>query len=116
LAKRPVGLLSFGLLILLLALSLAMASAGLIGFSEVPSSVIALFGVWLMVLAGVQSTKQEKHERSAFSIFSWGVFISALGIVWFLSIRQILLGYLPSVFLLVIGTLIVIAALRYWKK
>lgn len=115
-ARKPLGLLSFGVLVLLAALALAMASAGVIGFVEVPSLVIALFGVWVMGLAGIQSDKQEKHGRSAFSTLSWGVLISALGIVWFLSNRQILMGYLPSIFLFVIGILIVVAALRYWKK
>jgi len=115
-AKKPVGLLSFGILVLLTALGLAMWSAGLIGLAEIPSLAIALFGIWIMVLAGIRSSKTEKHERSAFSTFSWGVLISAVGTVWFLSNRQILVGYLPAIFLFVIGIMIVTAALRYWKK
>ena len=115
-AKIPFGLLSFGIFIILLAMSLALSAVGLIGLFEVPSIVIALSGVWIIVLAGLQTGKTEKYGRSAFSTFSWGVLISTLGLVWFLFNRQVLVNYLPVVFLLVIGILIIVAALRYWKK
>jgi len=69
-----------------------------------------------MVLAGLQIGRQEKYGRSTFSTFSWGIINSTLGLVWFLFIRQILINYLPVIFLLVIGILIIAAALRYWKK
>jgi len=113
---KSLELLSFGIIILLAALSLALSAAGQIGFAEVPSLVIALFGIWIMASAGIRPNKSDKQRRSAFSVFSWGVLISALGTVWFLSGRQVLVGYLPSVFLAIIGILVVVAALRYWRK
>jgi hypothetical protein len=93
-----------------------MFAAGLIGLFEVPSIIIALSGIWIIVLAGLQTGRQEKYGRSAFSTFSWGIIISTLGLVWFLYIRQILVAYLPVIFLLVFGIIIIVAALRYWKK
>ncbi len=115
-AKKPFDILSFGVFVLLLALSLTMWASGLIELAEAPPLVIALFGIWVMALAGMKGDKTEEHGRSAFSIFSWGVLISAFGTVWFLSYRQILSGYLPAIFLFIIGILIVAAAIRYWKK
>jgi hypothetical protein len=115
-AKRPFNLLSYGVFFVLVALSLALSAVGLIGLVEVPSVVIALTGIWIIVLAGLQIGRTEKYGRSTFSTFSWGVLISTLGLVWFLFNRQILVNYLPVIFLLVIGILIIAAALRYWKK
>jgi len=115
-AKKPFELLSIGVFIILIALSLAMFALGVIGLVEVPSLVIALSGVWIMVLSGIQTGRTEKYGRSAFSTFSWGVLISVLGLAWFLYIRQILINFLPVIFLLALGTLIIVAALRYWKK
>lgn len=115
-AKKPLGLLSFGVFFVLIALTLAMSALGVIGLVEVPSLVIALSGVWIIVLAGIQIGRTEKYGRSAFSTFSWGVLISVLGLAWFLYIRQILVNFLPVILLLALGTLIIVAALRYWKK
>jgi hypothetical protein len=115
-AKKPYGLLSYGVFFVLVASSLAMSAVGLIGLVEVPSVVIALTGIWIIVLAGLQTGRQDKYGRSTFSIFSWGVLISTLGLVWFLFNRQILVSYLPVIFLFVIGILIIVAALRYGKK
>jgi hypothetical protein len=36
--------------------------------------------------------------------------------VWFFFIRQIFVSYLPVIFLVVFGILIIVAALRSWKK
>jgi apolipoprotein N-acyltransferase len=115
-AKIPFEILSLGILVILTALGLAMWAGGLISLAEVPSLVIALFGIWIMALAGIQGNKPAGHGRGAFSTFSWGVLISAVGTVWLLSSRQILVGYLPSFFLLIVGVLIVVAAILYWKK
>jgi hypothetical protein len=115
-AKKPFNILSWGIFFVLVALSLALSASGLIGLSEVPSVVVALTGIWIVVLAGLQTGRQEKYGRSTFSTFSWGVLTSTLGLVWFLYIRQIFVNYLPVIFLLVFGILIIVAALRGWKK
>jgi hypothetical protein len=115
-AKRPFDLLSFGVLVIILASCLTLSAGGLIVLVEVPSLVIALSGVWIIALAGLRMNRQEKYGRSAFSTFSWGVIISALGLVWFLLNREILVTYLPAVFLFVVGVLAIAATLRYWKK
>jgi len=115
-AKRPIGLLSSGIFIIILAVCLTLSAGGLIGLVEVPSLVITLFGVWIMITAGPHIGSQEKHGRSPFSIFSWGVIISALGLLWFLFNRQILASYLPAIFLYVVGVLAIAAALRHWKR
>ena len=115
-ARIPIELLSFGVLLLIASLCLAIWASGLIGLTEVPPLTIALFGVWVMALAGMRSSATGSHKRSAFSYFAWGILISAFGTIWFLSSRQILLGYLPAILLFVIGILIVIGALRYRER
>ena len=80
-AKIPFEILSLGILVILTALGLAMWAGGLISLAEVPSLVIALFGIWIMALAGIQGNKPAGHGRGAFSTFSWGVLISAVGTV-----------------------------------
>jgi hypothetical protein len=116
LAEKPYGLLSYGVFFVLVALSLALFAMGLVGLLEVPSIIITLSGIWIIVLAGLQTGKQDKYGRSAFSTFSWGTIIATLGLVWFLYIRQILVAYLPVIFLLVFGIIIIVAALRHQKK
>jgi len=116
LTEKPFTLLSYGVFFIIVALCLAISVSGFIELFEVPSIVIALSGLWIIVLAILQEGKQDKYARSTFSTLSWGLIISTIGFTWFLYSRQIFVEYLPVMFLLVIGILIIIAALRHWKK
>jgi len=110
-------ILSFGVFFLILAASIAALAAGiLLSVFEVFSLVIALFGVWIMALAGMQGGKQEKYARGAFSIFSWGAIITAFGTVLFLHLRGLPPLYLFSALLLILGLLVVAAALRTRRR
>jgi cobalamin synthase len=72
--------------------------------------IIVLFGLWLMVLAGMQSSNPEKYGRSAFSYFGWGLLLVALGGAWFVYYYNWV--YSLALILLVFGALAIAAAFR----
>lgn len=115
--KRPVGVLSLGILILALAISVsAFAAKVLVDVLEIFSLTLILFGLWIMILAGMRSTNPEQYGGGAFNTFSGGILITTLGIVWSLSIRELLVEYLFPALLLVVGIMIAVAGIRAWRK
>jgi hypothetical protein len=115
--KRPLGVLSIGVLVVILAISAFLfASAILYSISEIFSLTLVLFGLWVMVLAGIRASNPETYGYGAFNILSGGVLITICGIVWFLYLRELLIAYLPAVLLLVVGILVAIAGIRAWRK
>jgi hypothetical protein len=115
--KKPTGLLSFGIFTVIVAICLLAYAAGLIRRpDEVLSLVIAFYGVWVIVLAGIRVKSPEKYERGAFSTFVGGILLVAIGGAWFLNIQMANLVYTLAVFLAVVGILAVASALRMWRK
>ena len=72
--------------------------------------VIGLYGAWLLLLALIRSSNPQKYERDAFSTFSLGLLLVALGGAWFL----LAYNWLFSIFLIlaVIAVLAIVAALK----
>jgi len=115
--KRPVGVLSLGILILVLAVSAAAFAANiLVNISEIFSLTFILFGLWIMILAGIRTASPEQYGGGAFNTFSGGILITTLGVVWFLYVRELLVEYLLPALLLVIGILVAVAGIRAWRK
>lgn len=115
-AKDSAGALSIGVFIIVFALSIAAYAANFITFIEVVPLVLALFGVWIMVLAGISASKPQKYARSAFSTFSGGTLIMAVGVAWLLASEGYNIWYLLSALLLILGLLAVVAVLRTQRK
>jgi hypothetical protein len=92
--------------LLLYALPLGLITA----WWMVLALIIALFGGWLMVLAGMQSSNPEKYGRSGFSYFGWGLLLIALGAAWFIYVYGWI--YSLALVLLVLGGLAIAAAFR----
>jgi general stress protein CsbA len=46
--------------------------------------IIVLFGVWILVLAGMREMSPQKYERSPYSTVQMGVLLMAIGGAWFL--------------------------------
>jgi len=113
--KRPVGVLSLGILILALAIS-ASAKNLLVNVFEIFSLTLILFGLWIMILAGIRSTNPEQYGGEAFNTFSGGILITTLGVVWSLYIRELLVEYLFPALLFVVAIMIAIAGIRAWRK
>jgi len=115
--KRPIGVLSLGILILVLAISAAaFAAKMLLDVTEIFSLTLVLFGFWILVLAGIRAANPEQYGGGAFNTFSGGILLVTLGIVWLLYVRELLVGYLLPAFLLVVGILVAVAGLKAWRK
>ena len=115
--KRPVGVLSMGILILVLAMSAVAFAANLLAdVFEIFSFTLILFGLWIVVLAGIRMIDSEQDSRGAFNTFSGGVLIATLGVVWTLYIREVFAEYLFPALLLVIGILVAVAGIKAWRK
>ena len=115
--KRPVGVLSLGILILILAISIAaLVVEILVDISEIFSFTFILFGLWFIVLAGMRAANPEQYGRGVFNTFSGGTLLTGLGLVWLFYVRELLVEYLLPALLLVVGILVVVAGIRAWRK
>jgi small basic protein len=83
----------------------------LIDWSLIPPLILALYGCWTIVLAGIRASNPQKYERGSFSTFALGLILIAIGGAWFFSTRALWL-YSLAIILLVLGALAITAALR----
>jgi len=115
--KRPVGVLSMGILILVLAISIVASTVNVLhGVFEIFAFTFILFGLWIMILAGMRAINPEQYGRGAFNTLSGGILITTLGFVWLLYSREVPVNYLLPAFLVVIGILVAVAGIRAWRK
>jgi len=113
---KQLGLLSIGVFVLIVSICLIAYGAQYITrVDEILSLTIALYGVWVMILSGIRRPSQEKYERGTFSTFAWGILLTAIGGAWFLNIQTAQWVYSLALVLLVLGILVVVAALRSWR-
>jgi hypothetical protein len=117
LAKRLVGVFSLGILILAVALSATASVVGVLeGISEVFAFSLILFGLWIVVLAGMKAINPVGYGGEAFNAFSGGILLTTIGVLWMFSARNLFVGYLLPILLLVVGALIVVSGIRAWRK
>jgi len=103
------GLLSIGVFLIILVVCIILVPLGL-NWQLVPPLIIALYGCWTIVLAGIRASNPQKYERGPFSTFAWGLLLVAIGGAWFAySIEPL---YSLAIILLVLGALAITAALR----
>lgn len=116
-AKLPLGLLSIGVFVIIIAICLTAYAAQYILLDGVIPLILTFYGVWMIVVAGIRVKNPEKYARGAFSTFAWGILFTAIGGSWYLYV----LGpenWIFSIILVIVvfGILIVTAALRSWRK
>ncbi|MGC9345298.1 MAG: hypothetical protein ACP5ER_00695 [Candidatus Bathyarchaeales archaeon] len=103
------GLLSIGVFLIILVVCIILVPLGL-DWQLVPPLIIALYGCWTIVLAGIRASNPQKYERGPFSTFALGLLLVAIGGAWFAySIEPL---YSLAIILLVLGALAITAALR----
>jgi len=110
-------LLSFGVLLVIAAMVLVAYSVLIITrLDEVISLILAFYGVWTMVLAGIRTQKPEKYGRGAYSTLVMGIILTALGGSWYLYIATA--NFILSLVLLltVVGILAVASALPSMRQ
>lgn len=115
-SKVQQELLTLGALIIIIALIIIASAAALISWWETIPLIIALYGCWLIVTAGVTKRNASKYARSAFSLFGWGICLAALGFGLDFTVRGFPLIYTFAVVLLLLGALAVVAALKTTQK
>jgi len=105
------GLLSIGIFLIILVVSIILYEPlKLIDWSLIPPLILALYGCWTIVLAGIRASNPQKYERGFFSTFALGLILMAIGGAWFTYSVEPL--YSLAVILLALGALAITAALK----
>ena len=110
--KRQLGLLSFGVLVVIIALLLVAFRK----WDEILSLTLTLYGLWVIALAGIRAKSPQKYERGAFSTLIWGILLMAIGSAWYLNIQTGYWLYSVVLFLVIVGILAVALALPSMRK
>ncbi|HVP40410.1 MAG TPA: hypothetical protein VMS95_00445 [Candidatus Krumholzibacteriaceae bacterium] len=114
-SKSQQGLLTLGALIIIIAVTIILGAAFNIWYEVIPL-IIAFYGCWLIIAAGIKTRNTSKYERSALSLFSWGMLLAAIGFGLDFAYRGLPLVYTLAVVLLLLGILAVVAALKTTQK
>jgi len=110
-------LLSFGAIFVIAAVLLvAYATLIITRLDEVIALIIALYGVWTMILAGIRVNNPEKYGRGAYSTLVMGVILTALGGAWELNIRGTDIIITIALILVVIGILALATAVPSFRE
>ncbi len=67
-------------------------------------------------MAGRETIEKVKDRQGAFNTFLWRMLLTTLGVVWWLFVRELLVGYLLPALLLIVGILVAVAGIRAWRK
>jgi len=109
---RQFELLSFGVLLVIIAAVLVAYAVPIITrLDEVLALIIALYGVWTIVLAGIRTKNPEKYGRGAYSTLAMGIVLTAVGGAWYLYIATANFIMSMVLLLVVVGILAVATAL-----
>ena len=104
------NLLTVGVFIVAVVVGILLWAAQLIDWTLIVPVVLVLFGLWMLALGAIRSSKPVKYERTSFSTMALGLGAIAVGGAWFLfSINWV---YSLVVILLVIAALVIAVALR----
>lgn len=105
------GLLSIGVFIIILVVSIILhVPLGTVDWPLIPPLILALYGCWVIVLAGIRASNPQKYERGPFSTLAGGLILIAIGGAWFVSSYNLL--YSLAIILFVLGVLAITAALK----
>jgi hypothetical protein len=110
-------ILSFGILCVIVALTLVAFSLGIITrLDQMVALIIAFFGVWTIALSGIRARTPSKYGRSASSTLAMGVIFVAVGGAWFLLTVGTNLILTLALLLVVVGILAVVSALPSFRR
>ena len=108
--------LSFGVLMVIIALMLIAYSSGIVDLGQMMALIIASYGVWTMVLAGIRMRNPEKYGRGAQSTLTMGIVLIALGGAWFLLTVGISAILAIALLIVIVGILAVVSALPSFRR
>ena len=104
------------MLLVIAAVVIILGGLAEISWWEAIPLIIAFYGCWFIIFAGIGTKNQSKYARSAFSTFGWGMLLAAIGFGWDLTIRGWLWVYTLAIVILLLGILGLVAALRTPRK
>lgn len=114
---RQYETLSVGVFLVIAAVLLAAYAVRIIvRLDEVLALIIAVYGVWTVVLAGIGTQNPEKYGRGAYSTLVMGILLIAFGGAWFLTIEGAPIILTIALLLLVIGILAVASAIPSMRR
>lgn len=114
---RQYEMLSFGVFLIIAAVFLvAFATGAILRFDEAVAVIIALYGIWTMILAGIRVRNPEKYGRGAFSTLAMGVVLTAIGGAWVFYIETASIIVTFAIILIVIGILAVATAIPSFRQ
>jgi len=111
-SSERIGLASYGVALIFLAISLILPAAQIIAWNEFPAALLVFLGVWMMVLAAIKLKYPQKYARSPFSTFGYGILTTTVGSLWFLNIHGMPLVYSIAAIVALLGALAIAAALK----
>jgi hypothetical protein len=112
-SKSQRGLLNLAVLLVIAALVIILVGLVAHSWGQVIPLIIAFYGCWFIIFAGVGNRYQTKYTRSAFSTFGWGMLLAVIGFVSDLSIIGLISWiYTVAAIILLLGILGLVAALR----
>ncbi len=113
--RMQLGLLSFGVLVIIVAV-LLVAFAPIGDWGSIFSLTLVLSGLWIVVLAGIRNKTPEQYGRSASSILVWGILLVAVGGAWYLNILTGNILYSAVLFFVIIGIMAIVSAILRSRK
>jgi len=102
-------LLTIGVFFILLVVAILLVAANIIKWGQFVPLILGLFGIWILVLAGMRGMNPQKYERSAFSTAAMGGCLIVLGAAWYVFAYGWL--YSLALILLAIGLIAIASAL-----
>ncbi len=105
-------LLSVGVFFIAVVIAVLLWAAGIIDWLLTFPVIMLVFGLWLLVLANMQSNKPIKYAQSSFGIMALGLCLIAVGGGWFVFAFTGGILYALVIVLLVLAALAIAAALK----
>ncbi|MFQ6068630.1 MAG: hypothetical protein ACE5KD_03705 [Candidatus Bathyarchaeia archaeon] len=109
------GLLTFGVFLIIVAVWIAASVLAIITTKNLVPLILLSSGVWTVVVAGIKTVIPEENN-GAFSTFGWGMLFIVLGGSWYLNNVGMPIEFTVVFVLLLLGALAVVTALRVSKK
>jgi hypothetical protein len=115
LAKTRLGLMSFGIFLIIVAVWIALWALRIIAAADTVPLILLSSGIWTIVVAGIRAFKPEENGR-AFSNFGWGMLFIVLGGSLYMINNGMDPMYTVVFILALLGTLAVVTALRSSRR
>ena len=109
-ARFHLGLLSFGVFLILVAVWVAALLLGAIDVTNLVPLILLSSGVWTVAIAGIKAARQK--EDGAFSTFGWGMLLTVLGGSFYMVNTGMNPVYIVVFVLALLGALAIAAALK----